>query len=115
MAIRIVLVTALLNMVLEAQGAIASPVTAGSDPWWSAAEHLTLEGAMVIAITILWRAYQQKDALLVKSTEAVTSALAASSASNAELRGIIKESVDANRSLRESIDRLKITIERTAT
>ena len=47
-------------------------------------EHLTLEGALVVAVGVLWRALSAKDAQLVKSTEAVTSALASSAASNVE-------------------------------
>ncbi len=58
---------------------------------------ITLEGALVVAVGVLWRALSQKDAQiavkdaqLVKSTEVVTSALAASATSNAELRKIIE-------------------------
>jgi ABC-type multidrug transport system fused ATPase/permease subunit len=79
-------------------------------PWLNQAEHLTLSGGMVVVIVMLWRAFQVKDAALVKMTEVVVQALAASASSANELRGIIKESVDAKRELRESIDLLRVGV-----
>jgi hypothetical protein len=67
---------------------LVQAVTPAADISWI--EHLTLEGALVVAVGVLWRALSAKDAQLVKSTEAVTSALASSAASNAELRKIIE-------------------------
>lgn len=109
MAARFVVVTALVNLALQAQSVVSPPTT--DSPWWTAAEHLTLSGAMVIAIVVLWKAYQAKDALLVESTRAVTEALSSAAASNTELRGIIRESVEANRTLKESIAQLTAKIQ----
>lgn len=63
-------------------------------------EHLGLDGALIVAVGVLWRALSAKDAQLVKSTEAVTAALAASSASNVELRGVIEH-------LKESLNQVR--------
>jgi hypothetical protein len=109
MTIKAVVVTALLNMILQAQTAVAPEAL---PPWITAAASLTLQGGMAIVIVVLWKAYQAKDILLVKSTEAVTSALAGQTSSNVELRGIIKDSVEANRSLKDAVERLRLTIER---
>ena len=67
---------------------LVQAATPAADISWI--EHLTLEGALVVAVGVLWRALSAKDAQLVKSTEAVTSALASSAASNVELRKIIE-------------------------
>lgn len=81
-------------------------------PWWTQAEHLTLSSAMLIALVILWRAFEAKDNLLVISTKQVTEALAVAAASNVELRKIIEESVGAKRELSEEIRLLRIAIYR---
>lgn len=109
MAIKLVLGIALMNVILQAQGSLAPDAL---PPWISSIASLTLQTGMGVVIVVLWRAYQAKDALLVESTKAVTGALAGSASSNTELRQIIKESVDANRGLKESIDRLRAIIER---
>ena len=87
-----VLVTGTLATLLQATTPIA-------DISW--VEHLTLEGALVVAVGVLWRALSAERAQNIKSTEAVTAALVSSTASNAELRGVIehlKESLsDARR------------------
>jgi hypothetical protein len=111
MSIKLVLVAALLNLILQA-AQVAGASGAGIPDWVNGAEHLGLTGALMLAVAILWRAYQAKDALLVESTKAVTEALSTAAASNTELRGIIRESVEANRTLREAVERLRMTIER---
>lgn len=75
---------------------VADIVPSPADVPW---EHLTLEGALIAAVVVLWRALAVKDAQLVKSAEATTAALSASAASNAELRKIIEH---LNESLTEA-------------
>lgn len=75
--------------------------------WTSQAEHLTLSGAMVIAIAVLWKSLQAKDGLLMQSIRTMTEALAETATSNRELRKIIEDSVNAKRQLSESIDLLR--------
>jgi hypothetical protein len=70
------------------------------------AEHLTLTGALIVAVVILWRALSVKDALIIKSTEEVTKALGATAASNAELRKIVEESIATEERLGDAITRL---------
>lgn len=75
-------------------------------PW----EHLTLEGALVAAVVVLWRALGVKDARieaqneqLMANSKASTEALSAFTASNSELRRIIEhmnDSLGAPRSAR---------------
>lgn len=74
-------------------------------------EHLTLEGALVVAVGVLWRALSAKDAQLVESTRVVTGALAASATSNAELRKIIEASDAATHKLTESLILLQTRLE----
>lgn len=112
MSVKLVLVAALLNLILQAAAQVAGGTPSGLPDWATGAEHLGLTGALVLGLAILWRAFQAKDALLVESTKAVTEALATAAASNTELRGIIRESVEANRSLREAVERLRVAIER---
>jgi hypothetical protein len=50
------------------------------------AEHLTLSGALIVGVIVLWKSNQKKDDLLIKTTEQVTAALATAAASNVELR-----------------------------
>lgn len=75
--------------------------------WIGQAEHLTLSGAMVIAIAVLWKSLQAKDGLLMQSIRTMTEALAETATSNRELRKIIEDSVNAKRQLAESIDMLR--------
>lgn len=111
MAIKLLLGTAALSLMLDAQ---AGPLPSVLPDWISGASRLGLDGALMVALVIVWRAYQAKDALLVESTKAVTAALQQAAASNAELRGIITESVDASRTLRESIDKLALSIQKNS-
>ena len=76
------------------------------DLTWYSAQHLTLEGALVVAIIFLWRAFQAKDAALTEMTRGVAKALEQASASNIELRRIIEESVRTKDRLIEAIDLL---------
>ena len=60
-------------------------------PWLNQAEHLTLTGALMVAVGILWKSLDKKDNLIIKSTELTTTALNASTNSNIELRKVIEE------------------------
>jgi hypothetical protein len=100
-----------LSLFLQAAHLFAQSVPVVAEiPWLNQAEHLTLSGGMVIVIVILWRAFQGKDSALIQETAVVAAALQASTASNSELRQIIKESVDAKRELKESIDLLRVSV-----
>lgn len=70
----------------------------------STAEHLTLTGALIIAVVILWRSNVRKDEMALKTTEQVTGALASSTASNVELR-------KANDELKQQVDHLQVSID----
>jgi hypothetical protein len=59
-----------------------------------------LEGALVVAVGVLWRALSTERAQNIKSTEAVTAALVSSTASSAELRA-------SNAELRATIEHLR--------
>lgn len=77
---------------------LVQAVTPAADISW--VEHLTLEGALVVAVGVLWRALSTERLQNIKSTEAVTAALVSSTASNAELRSVIehlKESLNQAR------------------
>lgn len=74
-------------------------------------ENLTLTGALIIAVGVLWRALTVKDAQLVESTKVVTAALSTSAASTAEFRKIIGDSVAAQVRLTESLDLLRDRLE----
>lgn len=54
------------------------------------AEHVTLTGALIIAVSILWRSNQKKDDLIVETTKVTTAALGTTTASNVELRKTIE-------------------------
>jgi hypothetical protein len=82
------------------------------DQWAQMAEHLTLTGALIIAVAMLWRSLQAKDAELIANTKAVTDALSQSAASNVELRRIIQDSIDSRTNLNASIDSLQKSIDR---
>jgi hypothetical protein len=79
--------------------------------WAIQAEHLTLTGALIIAVAVLWKSLAAKDIQLVTNTKTVTEALAAAAVSNAELRRIIDSSVQANQLLATSIAELRKTVE----
>jgi len=85
----------------------ALPLSVATPDTWTWAEHVTLSGAMVVAIAVLWRALQAKDSQLVSATKTMAEALAATASSNHELRKIIEDSVTAKRLLTESIDLLR--------
>jgi site-specific recombinase len=71
--------------------------------WSNQAEHLTLTGAMVIAIAVLWRSLQTERSLHVQSIKTMSDALLTSASSNVELRKVIEESVSAKRQMTESL------------
>jgi hypothetical protein len=121
-AVRSVVILAILNvaqlsahLLWQYQGPGALPST----DWMSAAEHLTLSGALILAVFVLWKQIGKKDTdiarkddLLIESAKTVTAALSAAAASNIELRGIIKESVDAKRELAASIEGLRTSLQK---
>lgn len=87
-----VVVTATANIVADIGSSQADV------PW----EHLTLEGALVAAVVVLWRALGVKDARieaqneqLMANSKASTEALSAFTASNSELRRIIEHMNDS--------------------
>ena len=88
---------------------LGGPVVAIPE-WAQQAEHLGLLGSLMFACAILWKAFKQKDEALVKMSEVVTKALEQAATSNAELRAIIKESVESKQALRESIELLRVGI-----
>lgn len=76
----------------------------------SVAEHLTLMGALIVAVTILWRALAEKEELIAQSIKTITEALSTAAASNIELRRIIEDSVKVKLLLVTSVDSLKSDI-----
>ena len=121
-AVRSVVILAILNvaqlnahLLWQYQGPGALPST----DWMSAAEHLTLSGALILAVFVLWKQIGKKDTdiarkddLLIESAKTVTAALSAASASNIELRRIIEESVAAKRELASSIEGLRTAVQK---
>jgi hypothetical protein len=107
----IVLIAWSIQLMMAAQVSAYTP-PAASDQWASTAEHLTLTGALIVAVSMLWRELGRKDSLLVQSTATVTQALATSAFSNAELRKILEGSVHAKEDLTKSIELLSERIER---
>lgn len=83
-----------------------------SDAWVQMAEHLTLTGALMIAVFVLWKQNVAKDQLLIQSTKTVTDALSQSTASNVELRKVIQDSADAKIELSASIGSLQRSVEK---
>ncbi len=82
-------------IVFGSLAAIVQAATPAADISW--VEHLTLEGALVVAVVFLWKALgakdvqiAAKDVQLIENAKAMTSALVASTSSNAELRKIIE-------------------------
>ena len=108
---RLVIVILTAVWVLQAAQGVM-PSSSPEITWINQAEHLTLSGAMVVALIVLWKSHQAKDFAVLESTRAMTSAMSASAASNAELRAIISESVEAKRQLGESIDMLRMELSR---
>jgi hypothetical protein len=102
-AIRLMLSTFLANIMVQA-------VPIPDQSWWDQAEHITLEGAMVVALIVLWKSLQQKDMQLVAATKLVSDALNTSTSSNSELRAVITESVNTHRMLSEEIKLLRMAV-----
>ncbi len=63
-------------------------VTTPNDVSW--VEHLTLEGALVCAVIVLWRALSAKDVQLLESARSMTAAMQTNATTQAELRKIIE-------------------------
>ena len=96
------------------------PLLGGGD-WSTDVQRLTLVGALVIAVGVLWKTQQAeriaKDTMakeyaasLINATKITTDALIASSNSAAELRRVIEESVTTKRELAESINLLRVSL-----
>lgn len=54
-------------------------------------EQLTLTGALLTAVVVLWRALQMKDELLIANANRTAEALLAANETNRELRRVIEE------------------------
>ena len=116
-AVRSVVILAALNVAqlsahLLWQWQYQGPGGLPNSDWMSAAEHLTLSGALILAVFVLWKQLGKKDDLLIDSAKTVTLALTAASASNIELRRIIEESVAAKRELAAAIEMLRGSLQR---
>ena len=74
------------------------------------AERLTLIGALVAAVSVLWRTTAKKDDQLMEMSKTVTAALTTSATSNQELRAVIQESVATKRELAEAIHELSMEL-----
>jgi hypothetical protein len=79
------------------------PLPTDGSPIASTAEHLTLTGALIVAVVVLWRSNVKKDELVLKTTEQVTAALATAASSNVELR-------KTNEALVEQVSALKAAV-----
>ena len=93
--------------VAEILAQISAPTIPGVD-----IEHVSLEGVLVAAVVVLWRALTAKDVQITESAKAVTAALTASASSNAELRKIIEDSVTSKNHLTESLELLRARLDR---
>ena len=121
-AVRSVVLLAILNVAQLSAHLLWQYQSPGSLPnsdWMNAAEHLTLSGALILAVFVLWKQIGKKDVdiakkddLLIESAKTVTAALQAASASNIELRRIIEESVAAKRELASSIEGLRTALQK---
>jgi hypothetical protein len=72
----------------------------------SNARDLTLTGALVTAIVILWKSSSEKDKQLLEASKTITAALLTASESNRELRSIIEKQVVSNGELAQSVNEL---------
>jgi hypothetical protein len=110
LAMLITVMLASVNLVWGLQIALTSQAVPASPDWTATIEHLTLNGALIVAVVALWKQLGKKDDLLIASVKTVTESLAAAAASNIELRVIITENVSANRSLADVISKLDVSI-----
>jgi hypothetical protein len=84
--------------------AIQIPAAGDVNSMLSNAEHLTLIGALIIGIVVMYRSNVAKDQLVLHNSEQVAAALVLATASNVELR-------KANEVLSAQVASLKDTIE----
>ena len=110
LAMLIIVMLGSVGLAWSIQNVATSQAPLASPDWTASIEHLTLNGALILAVVVLWKQLGKKDDLLVASTKNVTEALAAAASSNAELRGIISENVSANRTLASVIAKLDVSI-----
>ncbi len=75
-------------------------------------ERLGLTGSLLLAVAILWRSLQAKDAQLTLVTQRVAEALAFDTETKRELRKIIEESSEQINGLHSSIEELNAGITR---
>ena len=120
-AVRSVVILSVLNVAQASAHLLWQFQGTGTLPnsdWMTATEHLTLSGALIVAVVVLWKQVGKKDVdiarkddLLIKSAETMTAALSAAANSNSELRRIIEESVEAKRALTVAIEKLDTSLE----
>ena len=73
-------------------------------------ERLGLIGALMLAVWVLRRSETKKDDQIVLMVKAVTEALTAAATSNAEVRKTLEESLRVKEELRESLDKLSLSL-----
>jgi N-glycosylase/DNA lyase len=73
-------------------------------------EHITLVGALIVAVIVLWKTVGRKDAQVNKAVEQMAAALTSTAMSAQELRKIVEQSVDANHKLGMAIEELGIRV-----
>ena len=110
LAMLIIVMLGSVGLAWSIQNVATSQAPLASPDWTASIEHLTLNGALIVAVVVLWKQLGKKDDLLVASVKTVTESLASAAASNIELRGIITENVSANRQLAAVIGKLDISI-----
>jgi len=107
-AVLIIVTLASVHLAWAIQAVVQAPVV--SPDWTASIEHLTLNAALICAVTVLWKQLGKKDDALVASVKTVTESLSATAAANVELRTIITESVQAKVALATAIERLEVSI-----
>lgn len=109
MPVKALIGLSLWGMFLQLPGTGAGAVADGS-AFVTMAEHLTLTGALVTAVGILWKSLLRKDELLIKMTEVVTQALAGASFSSVEMRKTLDDNLKANNELIKQFEALRATL-----
>ena len=75
-------------------------------------ERITLEGALVVAVAVLWKSKGETDKNLALITREMVSALSFNIDTQKELRKIVEESTTAKQLLTQAIENLKTGMER---
>jgi hypothetical protein len=110
LAMLIIVMLGSVGLAWSIQNVVTSPAAPASPDWTNSIEHLTLNGALICAVVVLWKQLGKKDDMLVASVKTVTENLAVTAAANVELRTIITESVEVNRHLTAAIEKLEVSI-----